>query len=71
MADAARRAADDAADVHDCLECRMIGTGAMLGISGYFVYLSRGFSSASVGEKRFSAFMSVCFAAAGAARWFL
>ena len=30
----------------DCLECRMIGTGAMLGISGYFVYLSRGLKSA-------------------------
>ena len=31
----------------DCLECRMIGTGAMLGISGYFVYLSRGLKSST------------------------
>ena len=54
----------------DCLECRLIGTGAMLGISGYFAYLSRGLASASATERRFSAFMSVGFALAGATRWF-
>ena len=55
----------------DCLECRMIGTGAMLGISGYFVYLSRGLKSSTQGDRRFSAAMSVCFAMAGAYRWFM
>ena len=58
-------------DVEDCLECRLIGTGAMLGISGYFVYLSRGLTSSTMGDRRFSAAMSVVFAMAGAARWFL
>ena len=29
-----RRSAEGDVEVHDCLECRMIGTGAMLGISG-------------------------------------
>ena len=61
---------NDDGEFVDCLECRMIGTGAMLGISGYFAYLSRGLASASATERRFSAFMSVGFALAGATRWF-
>ena len=55
----------------DCLECRMIGTGAMLGISGYFAYLSRRLASGAVTERRFMTAMSVGFAIAGATRWFL
>ena len=58
-------------DHHDCLECRMIGTGAMLTISGYMLYISRTTPLAEVGNKRFAAAMSVVFAAAGATRWFL
>ena len=55
----------------DCLECRMIGTGAMLGISGYFAYLSRRLASGATTERRFMAAMSIGFAVAGATRWFL
>ena len=56
----------------DCLECRMIGSGAMLCISGYFAYLSHSaMLKASTGERRFSAVMSVGFAIASATRWFL
>ena len=56
---------------HDCLECRMIGSGAMFSISAYFAYLSRGLQTASKNDRRFSAVMSVCFAVAGATRWLL
>ena len=58
-------------EVQDCLECRMIGTGAMLGISGYFAYLARGVSTAPTNDRRFTAAMSVVFATAAATRWFL
>ena len=60
----------DAPAPADCLECRLIGTGAMLGISGYFVYLARvGSSTAGSSHQRFSAAMAMCFAGAAVARW--
>lgn len=55
----------------DCLECRMIGTGAMLSFSGYFAYLAHGVKPTAVHERRFSLLCSVGFAAAGAYRWFM
>jgi len=42
----------------------------MLGISGYFATLARGLSTSTTNDKRFAAAMSVCFAIAGATRWF-
>ena len=53
----------------DCLECRLIGTGSMLAISGYFAYLSR-HAPALQTQSRFTAALSVVFAAAGVARFF-
>ena len=53
----------------DCLECRLIGTGSMLAISGYFAYLSRN-APALQTQSRFTAALSVVFAAAGVARFF-
>jgi hypothetical protein len=55
-------------EVHDCFECRMIGTGSMLAFSGYFVYLAHIAPVAST-NRRFSAVCSVCFAMAGVARF--
>ena len=67
-------AASDAAPTQrqpkpDCLECRLIGTGSMLAISGYFAYLSRN-APALQTQSRFTAALSVVFAAAGVARFF-
>ena len=67
-------AASDAAPAQrqpkpDCLECRLIGTGSMLAISGYFAYLSRN-APALQTQSRFTAALSVVFAAAGVARFF-
>ena len=70
----AAMAASDAAPTQrqpkpDCLECRLIGTGSMLAISGYFAYLSRN-APALQTQSRFTAALSVVFAAAGVARFF-
>ena len=41
------------ADSEDCLECKLVGSGAMFSLSGYFFYLSRSprFSSSSTLNK--------------------
>jgi hypothetical protein len=55
----------------DCLECKVIGSGAMFSLSGYFVYLrSSRISSATAGIRSFNGAMSLAFAAAGVARLF-
>ena len=69
-------AASDAAPTQrqpkpDCLECRLIGTGSMLAISGYFAYLSQQKPTLPhPTHARFTAGLSVVFAAAGVARFF-
>ena len=49
----------------------MIGTGAMLGFSGYFAYLANGVKPKAINERRFSLLCSAGFAVAGAYRWFM
>lgn len=60
------------AEPEDCMECKLIGSGAMFGLSGYFGYLARGaqFAGTTAGLRSFNAAMSVAFAAAGLARFF-
>jgi len=61
------------ADSEDCLECKLVGSGAMFSLSGYFFYLSRSprFSSSSTsGLRSFNGVMCAAFAAAGVARLF-
>lgn len=53
---------------HDCLECRLIGTGAMVTFSGYFAYLAHVAPVAST-NRRFGIVCSIGFACAGIARW--
>jgi len=62
---------NDDGEFVDCLECRMIGTGAMLGFSGYFAYLANGVKPKAINERRFSLLCSAGFAVAGAYRWFM
>ena len=53
----------------DCLECRLIGTSAMLGLSGYFAFLTHQLpKSAGVGHRRFNVAMCITCAAAAVAR---
>ena len=55
----------------DCLECRLIGTGSMLALSGYFVFLTQQLpKTATLFQRRFNVAMSFAFAAAGVARFF-
>ena len=51
----------------DCLECRLIGSGAMFSFSGLFLWQNRTFKP-SHSQFRFNALLSACFAAAGIAR---
>ena len=63
-----RRSADE--PPADCLECKLVGTGAMLGLSGYFAYLTNQLpANAGVGHRRFNIVMCVGFAAAGVMRF--
>lgn len=57
--------------VGDCLECRLIGTGAMLSVSAYFAYFASGKSgnAAWTSHRKFSTACSVAFALAGLARF--
>ena len=54
----------------DCLECKLIGSGTMLSISGYFVYLNNSSHAAKFGPNsiRFNTLMAAGFAAAAVAR---
>ena len=55
----------------DCLECRMVGSGAMASLSLYFFYhAQRTHTSAKPSHLRFNAALSVVFAAASVTRWF-
>ena len=57
---------------HDCLECRLIGSGAMLSLSGWFFYHSQGMARAvNPTHLRFNAAMGVGFACAGVYRFFM
>ncbi len=68
-------AASDAAPTQrqpkpDCLECRLIGTGSMLSLSGWFFYHARGIrTSRNPTHAYFKAALGLSFAAAGLARW--
>jgi len=59
--------------IEDCLECKLIGTGAMLSISGYFLYLARSaqFANAPSAVRSFNITMSVTFAFSALGRFFL
>ena len=59
---------DNLEPVGDCLECRLIGTGAMLSFSAYFAYLTQS-GAAWTSHRKFSACMSIGFAAAGLFRF--
>jgi hypothetical protein len=54
------------------MECKLIGSGAMFGLSGYFGYLAWGvqFARTTASLRSFNVGMSVAFAAAGFARFF-
>jgi hypothetical protein len=64
-----RERKQDVEQAGDCLECRLIGTGAMLSVSAYFAYFATGANAAWTSHRKFSAAMSVCFALAGVARF--
>jgi hypothetical protein len=53
----------------DCMECRLIGSGAMLGLSGWFFYHAQGVRTARTPAHYFNAALGVCFAGAAVARW--
>ena len=57
----------------DCLECRLVGTGSMLALSGWFFYHARGLGTRarrpSPSHLYFNAALGVLFAGAGVARW--
>ena len=55
--------------VGDCLQCRLIGTGAMFSVSAYFAYFATGSNAAWKSHRNFSACMSLGFALAGIARF--
>lgn len=62
--------AQPASESQDCLECRLIGTGALTALSGYFVYLTHTLpSTATVFHRRFNLSCSVGFALAAIARF--
>ena len=55
----------------DCLGCRISGTAAFWGISGYAFYLLRTRQKISVTDKRFYALVGVCSALIGFYRGFI
>ena len=60
-----------AAEVNDCLECKLVGSGAMFALSGYFVYLNHTATKPNLSSPRLNLVMAACFAAAGVARVFV
>ena len=55
----------------DCLECRLIGTGALAALSVYFAYLTHTLpKGAGITHRRFNICCSIGFAAGSVARWF-
>ncbi len=63
--------ATEGTEVADCLECRIVGSSAMLGLSAYFASHCRAAGSrVNPTHRRFTAAMSAAFALAGVARFF-
>ena len=62
------RSKDTAAPPEDCLECKLIGSGTMLALSGYFVYLNNTAPKNSPISPRFNTFLAAGFAAAAVVR---
>ena len=52
----------------DCLECKLVGSGAMFALSGYFALLNYTTTKPNLSSPRLNTVMAVCFAAAGVAR---
>lgn len=64
-------AASDQAGHQDCLECRLIGTGALGALSVYFAVLTSSLpKSAGVTHRRFNITCSCGFAVASVLRFF-
>ena len=57
--------------VEDCLECKLVGSGSMFALSGYFVYLNHTATKPNLSSPRLNLVMAACFAAAGIARVFV
>ena len=57
--------------VEDCLECKLVGSGTMFALSGYFVYLNHTATKPNMSSPRLNFVMTACFAAAGVARLFV
>ena len=57
--------------VEDCLECKLVGSGTMFALSGYFVYLNHTATKPNLSSPRLNFVMAACFAAAGVARLFV
>jgi hypothetical protein len=56
-------------EIEDCLECKLVGSGTMFALSGYFVYLNRTITKPNnLSSPRLNTVLAVCFAAAGVAR---
>ena len=62
---------EEASPVEDCLECKLVGSGTMFALSGYFVYLNRTATKPNLSSPRLNVVMAACFAAAGVARGFV
>ena len=70
--DETRPSRDEKREVNDCLECRLIGGGSMLAISGYFLIQLKAMpASTSLSHRRFHMGLSAVFAMAGLARLIL
>ena len=55
-------------EIEDCLECKLVGSGTMFALSGYFVYLNQTATKPNLSSPRLNTILAVCFAAAGVAR---
>lgn len=62
---------EEASPVEDCLECKLVGSGTMFALSGYFVYLNRTATKPNLSSPRLNVVVAACFAAAGVARVFV
>ena len=62
---------EEAPPVEDCLECKLVGSGTMFALSGYFVYLNLTATKPNLSSPRLNFVMAACFAAAGVARVFV
>ena len=66
------RSGPDLRGTEDCLQCRLIGSGAMAGLSAYFYSFYRmAPAQSSLAHRRAHAALSVAFATAAIARFVL